>query len=300
MSQVEINVLKQAEPSRKVISACFFTMEDAYRPVAFYEKRLDRFLKMARNKTGFEIRIYTDDSGKNIVMKQPDISVYHFNYQPLRESIGHIGTFGTLMRFLPMFEDLDTVWISDIDIPELVMPKFTTPIFYNELSCYEMKVYGRNHTIVADRIITHQMFPMSILTRFINKLTAEEVDIDGLNLQNKYKPKSKVPYGIDELFLNTSVYDYLKRHEISVTTSKSYLLNTGFYRKAGFTNSELLFAYEYYSKPNPADFGKIKELYKRKIAPLIERYSCLQGLFDVLDRLPYTMKKIESFSYSVM
>jgi len=297
MSQVDIRILKQSSPSRKVISACFFTMIDAYKPLSFYEKKLDNFLRMARNK-GFEVRIYTDDSGKDIVMRHSGISVYHYNYQPLREKVGHIGIFGMLMRFLPMFEDLDTVWISDIDVVDMDMPKFTTPIFYNEIVCYDRKIYGRKHTIVADKIITHQMFPISMLTRFINKLTLGEVEVDELNLANKYKPASRIPYGVDEMFLNTSVYDYLKRHKMSATTSKNYLLNSGFYMKAGFTDAERLFAERYYMNPSRDKFARLKELYKKKISLL--DYSCLKELFDVLDELPYTMKKVESFSYSAM
>jgi len=275
-------------------------MEDAYRPISFYTKKLEAFLRMARNKSGFEVRIYTDDSGKDIVMRYSGISVYHFNYPPLREKVGHIGTFGTLIRFLPLFEDLDTVWISDIDVFELDMPKFSTPIFYNEMVCYERKVYGRKHTIVADKVISHCKFPISMLTRFINKLTVEDVEIDKLNLANKYKPKSKVPYGVDELFLNTSVYDYLKRHKMSITTSKSYLLNSGFYKKAEFTESEMSFADRYYEYPVASYFGKLKDLYKKKIYLLVDEYPCLEELFDELDELSYTMKKTESFSYSAM
>jgi hypothetical protein len=278
-------------------------MSDAYRPVGQYVSNLKRFLDMVRNKTGFEIRIYTDDSGKEHVLKLagPDVSVYHYNYDPLREKVGHIGTFGTLVRFLPLFEDLEMVWITDIDVVDMDLPTFDTPIFYNEMVCYERKVYGRKHTIVADKIISRVSFPISMLTGFINKLAGNmKSDIDALNLSNKYKPKSSVPYGIDELFLNTSIYNYLKRHRMSVTTSKNYLLNSGFYKKADLSASDEQFVNSYYRNPNRESFRRLKDLYNKKILPLVPEHSCLEELFEVLDELPYTMKKVQTFSYSFM
>ena len=301
MSQVEIQILKQGTISRNVISACFFTMADAYRPVEKYISSLKSYIDMA-TKTGFEVRIYTDDSGKDIVLQHSShssVSVYHYNYTPMREKVGHIGTFGTLMRFLPMFEDLDTVWISDIDVPDLHLPSFDTPVFYNEMVCYERKIYGRKHTIVADKMIFKVTFPIGMLTRFINKLsTLEEIRL--LNSANKHKPASKIPYGIDELFLNTSIYDYLKRHEISVTVSKSYLLNSGFYSKAGLTQAEKGFANNYYRNPIKRDFKKLKDLYKEKVYPLVEEYPCLAEIFEEIDNLSYTMEKVSKLSYSAM
>jgi hypothetical protein len=98
-------------------------MADAYRKVEKYQHYLQKFLQQKQVLKGFETRIYTDDSGKEFALKvtknDPTVSVYHFNYSPLREKIGHIGTFGTLIRFLPLFESgLETVWVSDIDIPD--------------------------------------------------------------------------------------------------------------------------------------------------------------------------------------
>ena len=120
-NNLEITILKQGTPSKKVLSVSFFTMKDAYRPKEYYEKNLQQFLSYKKILKGFETRIYTDDSGKDYALKatknDPTVSIYHFNYPPLREEVGHIGTFGTFVRFLPLFESgLEVVWISDIDI----------------------------------------------------------------------------------------------------------------------------------------------------------------------------------------
>jgi len=107
MSQIEIRVLKQGTATPKVYSVSFFTMKDAYRKFERYEQSLKSFCRLS-DSDGFCVRIYTDDSGSEIAMKVAEkyahVSVYHFNCPPFREEVGHIGLFGTLIRFLPLFE----------------------------------------------------------------------------------------------------------------------------------------------------------------------------------------------------
>jgi hypothetical protein len=121
IQEIEITILKQGRPSKKVLSVSFYTMKDAYRRKEKYETNLKLFLKYKKTLKGFETRIYTDDSGKDFALEaaknDPTVSVYHFNYPPLREEEGHVGVFGSLVRFLPFFEPgLEIVWESDIDI----------------------------------------------------------------------------------------------------------------------------------------------------------------------------------------
>ena len=108
MSQIEIQILKQGTETKKVISGSFFTMKDAYRHKEKYITYLTKFCIFS-NKPGFCSRIYTDDSGKKEALQIAElhshVSVYHFNCPEFREEVGHIGVFGTLIRFLPLFEE---------------------------------------------------------------------------------------------------------------------------------------------------------------------------------------------------
>jgi hypothetical protein len=111
MSQIEIQILKQGTELKKVISVSFFTMKDAYRPANKYRISLIHFLdNVSRKRPEFSVRIYTDDSAKDecirIAKKFSNVSVYHFNLPELREEVGHLGTFGTFPRFLPLFEKI--------------------------------------------------------------------------------------------------------------------------------------------------------------------------------------------------
>jgi hypothetical protein len=310
MSQIDIQVLKQGTISKKVLSCSFFTMQDAYRPVGQYQGNFMNFLKHTKHMTDFEIRVYTDDSGSDFILDatkdKSNVTVLHYNFPPLREKKGHIGTFGTLVRFLPMFEDHDIVWVSDIDVTDKVfdkgilrlMDKHKISVFYDTHICYkERKPYGRNYTILAGRIIFKIMFPKAMLTRFINKLISGklEVNIQNLNSYNNKKPASKVPYGIDEHFLNHNIYDYVKRHNIAVLTIKTFLIE-GILYQAGFSNSEMSFTRNFYKKPTKEAFTKIKKLIKEKIPSVLEKYPCMQELLDKVDTLPYTMEEVRIIS----
>jgi len=310
MSQIDIQILKQGTVSKKVLSCSFFTMQDAYRPVGQYQGNFMNFLKHTKHMTDFEIRVYTDDSGSDFLLDatkdKPNVTVLHYDFPPLREKKGHIGTFGTLVRFLPMFEDHDIVWVSDIDVTDKVfdkqilrlMDKHKTSLFYDINICYkERKPYGRNYTILAGRMIFKIMFPKAMLTRFINKLVSGELEdnIQTLNSYNKNKSSSKVPYGIDEHFLNHNIYDYVKRHNITVLTNKIFLIE-GILYQAGFSESEINFAKQYYKQPTKEQFTKIKKLIKEKIPSVLEKYPCMQELLDKVDTLPYTMEELRTVS----
>jgi len=104
MSQIDITSIKQANKKYKnVLSCSFFTMTDAYRDFAKYQKNLETLIEYSLDLPDFELRIYTDLSGIDFVQKisknHNHITILQFNYKPLREKIGHVGTFGTLVRF---------------------------------------------------------------------------------------------------------------------------------------------------------------------------------------------------------
>lgn len=299
-SNLEITILKQGTPSKKVLSVSFFTMKDAYRPKEYYEKNLQQFISYKKALKGFETRIYTDDSGKDYALKaaknDPTISIYHFNYPPLREEVGHIGTFGTFVRFLPLFESgLEVVWISDIDIfnsyldSSLLtkMKSVKADFCYRTFLCYNKKIYGQPYTIVANLIISFITFPMQLFTRFLHQLTAPtkslQLTLDLLNKQMeiKRKPTSRVPYGFDELFLNHTFYNYLINNSIKCYILKDYIYATEYLRwNKLLSKEEDKIVFMYYKSPSQQSIHKLKELLKLKIPLLVEKYPCLQEILD--------------------
>ena len=303
-NNLDITILKQGTSSKKVLSCSFFTMADAYRKVEKYQHYLQKFLQQKQVLKGFETRIYTDDSGKEFALKvaknDPTVSVYHFNYSPLREKIGHIGTFGTFIRFLPLFESgLETVWVSDIDITDSFLdPSLLTNMrarnakfSYMSFVCYDKKVYGRAYTILAGTMISFHTFPKQLFTKFINqlvhptKLLQKKIDILNEAMKQRKKPYSKIPYGIDELFLNTIIYNYLIDHNTQCYIIKNYLIFTYLllHHNNLLTDEESEYVYLYVYKNRSSLFNKIKHVLKTILPLILEKHPCVKETLDELD-----------------
>jgi len=291
MSQIKITVLKQGTVHSKVISCSFFTMKDAYRSYEKYERHLQKFLQQVKIFKDFEVRVYTDDTGKDFalkVAKDPNVSVIHFDCPQFREGEGHVGTFGTFVRFLPMFEDHQLTWSSDIDIPDNYFSLENSSSdfrIYTHL-CYERKVYGRKYTISAGRFISRHQLPRALLTRFLNKISdgGFNKEIDLLNDANKHKPPSPFPYGMDELFLNLSVYDWIKKHDFQVSVLIDYVPAMLINYNAGLTKDEDAVVYQFYKTNDKRLIPKLINIYRKKVPPIVDKFPCLQPLVDKLNK----------------
>jgi hypothetical protein len=297
MSQIELTTLKQGRQSKYVMSCSFFTMKESYRGFDKYRRALTSLLKFDIDPK-YELRIYVDDSSKDdalvIVAKHNahNPTVIHFNCPEFRDGDGHIGTFGTLVRFLPLFEKNEEVWITDIDIPShyLSNPIGTSDIFIQTNICYDRKVYARKYTIVANRTIFRVSFPKSLLTRFIDKLAHSMTDIiQKLNDANTRKPSSTVPYGIDEVFMNREIYNSLQKKNVECTILKQYDAENFLNGIVNEKEKELL--YENYLQPDSTTVRKVKKIYKEKLPLLVEKYPCLQEMIDSLDSFKSSMSK---------
>jgi len=307
MSQIELRVLKQGVETPKVISASFFTMKDAYRHFEKYTSHLKTFCRIT-NIRGFCTRIYTDDTGKDIALqvasKYNHVSVIHFNCPAFREEEGHVGTFGTMVRFLPLFEELELVWVSDIDVPEDYlnpnriknMDNAGAQLSFMTMLCYQNKPYGRQYTVLAGTIISRIQFPKQMLTKFLNKVLEGGFHdiIEELNETNKIRKKvpSKFPYGTDEIFTNTSFYNLLVRHNIKCLVTKYYERAGVYLAFNGLLSKkeEELFS-QYYHTLKIGYIPQIKHILKTRLPQLVPKYPCLQEILDILPELRNSMTK---------
>jgi hypothetical protein len=305
--KLQITVLKQGRFSKKVLSVSFFTSKDAYHNKEKYENHLQKFLFQKKQLKGFELRIYTDESGKEFALRvakhDPTVSVYHFNYPPLRDGDGHVGIFGAYIRFLPLFEPgLTTVWVSDIDIPTYYINPFIlaeakkhrAAFCYRSFSCYEQtKLYGRSYSILAGTILSFHTFPISMFYKFLRELTSPppplKLFFDKLNKENKLygeKPSSRIPYGFDEVFTNKYMYNYLIDHSIRCYIIKDYDYAAKLLRWnniiADEDKNDKIF-YEHYKYHTLSTFKKAKELYREKLPLIANKYPCIKDMFKKLD-----------------
>jgi hypothetical protein len=310
MSQIEISILKQANPPRKKVLSCsFFVMQGGYRDSSVYKNFLESMItRKSKTLKDFELRVYTDDSGKDFVLDiakdQDHTSVYHYNCDYFREGQGHTGTFGTLVRFLPLFEEgLEVVWITDIDVQLYVleptimnkMKHYKRDFYINSFVCYDRKPWTQvKYPIVAYKVISFVTFPKQLLTRFVTKLTNGDFSdvIAKINEYNDRKtPNDKFPYGTDELFMNGPLYNYIEKHKIPVYIMKGHPITTFIkYKSKEITPQEIEFIDKFNYTPTKDGFVRLKKLYKRLIPGLLEEMPCLQEVLDKIDHLPPPLK----------
>lgn len=317
MSQIEITVLKQGRVSDKVLSCAFFRMvSGGYREFGKYETNLKKFLEASRVLTGFEVRIYTDDTAKDFCVslaeKYMHVSVYHYNCELFKEDDGHTGTFGTIVRFMPLFEkDLKVVWISDIDVKSTffdlkiisAMKQNKCDVFIDSLVCYNNKPWAAvNYPIVAHRFVSFLTFQKQLLTRFLNKLHDGDY-ADLIKLTNEFNlakkkvtiPNDRFPYGMDEAFINGPIYNSIKRRNANAMIYINYFFIQNYIvytLKDQIPQSVIDDMARYYKYPDPNLFPKMKRIYLKYVPMILDAYPCMQEFLDILPAMKNTFIKV--------
>ena len=262
------------------------------------------------------MRVYVDDTTKDVVLpivqSYDSVSVYHYNCPPFRDGLGHTGIFGMMTRFLPLFEDgLDIVWISDIDIsPTFLDPtipaamiRTDSDVFISTTICSERKPWLRvKYPIIAHRIISRIQFPKQLMTRFLNKVLNGEFSelISEINAYNSRKNDETIfPYGLDEAFVNSSIYNSIKKRDVNVIVHKDYFVqNILTYNVETISQREKDTFVQFYRSPTPELFKKMKEIYRKHIPAIVDRYPCLQELLDNLSTFKTSFSNVSVISSS--
>jgi hypothetical protein len=238
MSKIEIEIYNPIKNRNKnLLSVSIFKMKGPYRSFDKYlnylKKLIDTYHVQIKN-SNFDMRIYFDYSCKNeikqLIEKYKQIEFYEYNYKPLRIGEFHNGTFGSIIRLLPIFDKNDTmyeyIWINDIDVLELDFSllkdfkinnqKFNTIIY--TFFCYNRPWTNSNYSL-SFPLITNIKLDMNILLNFLNDLVNNKYKnvIDKIllyrNDRYKYDNNIKFPYGMDEYFINNIIYNDLTKNK---------------------------------------------------------------------------------------
>jgi len=226
---------------KHLLSLSIFKIKGPYRPFEKYIRFLDRLLNhIYNNKTNFDIRVYFDDSCskelKLIIDKYKNVEFYKFNYPPLRVGPYHNGTFGSLVRLLPIFENptflktvndhvYDYIWIDDIDIlPSALDLNFVNDYGINKFNTIFLSIFCYKRPWIKDNynmnfpLITNIKLDPKIFNKFIDDLANNrfpEVIEQILKFRPdryKYDYPVRHPYGMDEYFTNYIIYDKLIKY----------------------------------------------------------------------------------------
>lgn len=228
-----------------------------------YNQGIKKILKRCK-KSHFNItvRIYCDITTINILEQFLDlhnIELYCYFIPKFFEEkrLCHAGFFGTLMRYLPLFEhkyhnegEWNTVTISDIDTQFYTEYNLMTyfikhprlpNILYKNRGCYYVtpRVLHQNANIPEISVISSfisQRKPknLQILINFLNECILNESP-KYKKLLNKYLPfdlskkflKGRLEYGVDEYFMNIYYikYAYLEENK---PISEAFVNDTSF------------------------------------------------------------------------
>jgi len=230
---------------KHLLSFSIFKMYQSYRNFDKYTRKLEKLLNHTHNNNfGFDIRVYFDDSChteiKLFMNKFKNVEFYKYNFPPLRMGEFHDGTFGSLVRLLPIFEEYSPqkevhkynyVWIDDIDI----IPKdlnlndiykkelkgFNT--YFLSIFCYYRPWIKSEHNYNMNfPLVTNIKLRMNIMTKFLDDL-ANNKFIDVIERILKFRPDRynydypvRHPYGMDEYFTNYIIYDDLTKYSTYV------------------------------------------------------------------------------------
>jgi hypothetical protein len=300
MSQIKTTVLYRRKESPHVISTVFFLKPESYKN-RDYKAYFVRFLSLADKFRDFEVRIYVDDTSKEYALQEAEkvsnATIIHFDCPPFRDGPGHYGTFGTIVRFLPLFEPgLETVWISDIDVGgHIFTPSVLNDVedvFLDTQTCYSDRPNsaGRHFAIIGHRFISRVTFSKQLLTNFLKKLEDGSFKHVVNEMLDFYNPRGRpadsiFPYGMDEYFLNTKIFDAIRRHNLKCTIYRIY----GIYfirNQIHLTPQELKIQHTFHSSNTQKSF----DAYKQVLAKKAEEYPDNHCLQEIAERLPFLTK----------
>ncbi len=232
--------------NKYLLSTSFFYLEKSYKSSQRYIDGILKIIEFVEQNQFYILRIYYDESiFKNDKYKElfekiktnELVELYEYSCsQFILSKPFHIGTFGTLLRFLPLFEKshYEIIYILDIDDANYGYIK----LYVNSLSnsdkkfyFYNLEDYGKKYNglfnnkfgdaVIANIYVKNYRFDIKIFTNFLDWITKSDKlfkQIEGLNKNTyafKNSPKDIVStYGLDEYFLNINLINTLNKKDI--------------------------------------------------------------------------------------
>jgi hypothetical protein len=232
--------------NKYLLSTSFFYLEKCYKSSQRYINGILKILEFIEKNKFYVLRIYYDESiFKNNkykelfykIKKNKSVELYEYSCsQFILSKPFHIGTFGTLLRFLPLFEESDykVIYVLDIDDASygyinLYMDSLVNSdkkFYFNHIENYGIK-YNRQFdnkfgdTVIANIFVKNYRFDIKIFTNFLDYITKSNKlfkQIENLNKNSHILKKSSIniqcTYGLDEYFLNINLINTLDNKDI--------------------------------------------------------------------------------------
>lgn len=212
----------------KIICVSLFRMKKSYRGFQKYLDFCIQFIeKVERILPEWILRIYVDESVQATeldMLKAANVEIVLYKCEDFWDvsSGTHEGTFGTFMRFLPMFsaQKYEAMASSDIDVDIFMLEYFKyldknaeQVGLINQL-CYNTWIpEDIRYSILAGGLYSKVVFPRQLLTNYLKQVKTGSIS---LKIIKETDRDTYVPYGTDEYFLTTKLYNYLEVNRIKV------------------------------------------------------------------------------------
>lgn len=285
---MKVQLIKPLEKNKRYetcLSCSLFEVKDSVKFNSYFKSLKNIIYTSLNNKTF--LRLYVDDSvlikpsfQKWIMDNKPNLEVYKFEDKRflLEDGIHHDGTFGTMARFLPFFDDkldVDYIWISDVDTTPQIMnyKKINRMKRDNAKVSYTTRCYLRDwvpddidYPIIAETIIISKDVKISKygFDKFLKdvyedkyKDLFEKIRVQGKAKKHEQNNVKKFIYGFDELYLHKIVYKTFKKY------IRSFEIDIGLFQLRWYhKNRELIEKLFYESLNKKLDYKKFEMLFK--------------------------------------
>lgn len=338
MEFIKYNEIKKRK--KHLLSLSIVKIIGPYKDFGKYTRGLERLLDHTHNNIyGFDVRVHFDDSChkdiESMINTYKDVEFFKFNFPPLKIGNFHNGTFGSLVRLLPLFEhhpddthQYEYIWFDDIDmLPKYLnlndiykkeIEGFTT--YFSSLFCYTKPWSNKKYNMNFPLITKIKLNP-NIFYKFINDLANNKYkDVIQKILtfrpdKYKYDYDIRHPYGMDEYFTNNIIYDQLTAYNtyVSYNTDVTPLLKNISYKKGIDTKyqeilkSLLELQYLLYKATDIKVMKTINNTYiklfnkldTQKLYSLLDQHTidCIKEYIDFLKK--YDMQNIYNFKYLI-
>lgn len=313
---------------KNIVSTVFFKMpHSGYKPFTNYLNGIQHLSNTILKKLpNFSLRLFIDPSIHNdpeimsFLNKIPNLELILFHCPSYTKNNFHRGTFGTLIRFFPMFNfpnnDANHVLVTDIDWSSesnvedrlRIIKTYNTLQENNDLNNLHLFIDGSIHhlgyqytylkelktiipILIAAFIINCERIDGKLLENFIGDVDKSgniysNYSKDLKHLERKSKNR-KFVYGVDEYFLNHVLVQYLEKNKLEFGIRIHYTI-TNLLFHAIFTRKTK----DWQPKVKPNLSKRDIDLFKAFFDFVLDgidnyKFENLQQAFDLMDKYTY-------------
>lgn len=238
-----------------LLTASLFYLQKSYKSSLRYSNGLLKVVDFIITHENYCLRVYYDRSiflNPNYMnlfkylKLQERIELYeYFCPKMIYEKTYHMGTFGSLMRFLPLFEksQYKIIYLLDIDDDSYnyidlyfnhLMENKSKQIYFYNIEGYGQKYLNKfnnkyNDIVIANIFVKEQRFNIKLFDNYIDLLIGttdlfdmfEEIN-ESYSIVKKASKPIRRTYGLDEYFLNKYLIDVMEDKQIGWIKEELY------------------------------------------------------------------------------